>query len=84
VCQVFVVAAAMIGGGDDYAAESTTKAYAGTVALHLWRCAATGQDWRAAAGSRNAFLNGAAQIGLTTKLYVARTPLVQDIVSCDR
>ena len=38
------------------AAESTTKTYAGAVALYLSWCAATGQDWRAAAERMPAFV----------------------------
>ncbi|CAG7642886.1 Tyrosine recombinase XerC [Rhodococcus opacus] len=37
-------------------AESTTKSYAGAVALYLSWCAATGQDWRAAAGKMPSFV----------------------------
>ncbi|KXF52917.1 recombinase XerD [Rhodococcus sp. SC4] len=37
-------------------AESTTKSYAGAVALYLSWCAATGQDWRAAAGKIPSFV----------------------------
>jgi len=38
------------------AAESTTKAYAGAVALYLAWCAATGQDWGVAAGRMPSFV----------------------------
>jgi len=38
------------------AAESTTKTYAGAVALYLAWCAATGQDWRVAAGRMPSFV----------------------------
>lgn len=37
-------------------AESTTKSYAGAVALYLSWCAATGQDWQAAAGKMPSFV----------------------------
>ncbi len=52
------------------AAESTTKTYAGAVALYLSWCAATGQDWRAAAGKMPAFVlwlrHSPSQPGTTT------------------
>ncbi len=38
------------------AAESTTKTYAGAVALYLAWCAATGQDWGVAAGRMPSFV----------------------------
>jgi len=38
------------------AADSTTKAYAGAVVLYLSWCAATGQDWRVAAGRLPSFV----------------------------
>lgn len=38
------------------AAESTTKTYAGAIALYLCWCAATGQDWRAAAARMPSFV----------------------------
>jgi len=38
------------------AAESTTKTYAGAVALYLAWCAATGQDWGTAAGRMPSFV----------------------------
>jgi integrase/recombinase XerD len=37
-------------------AESTTKAYAGAISLFLRWCAATGRDWREAAGSIGLFM----------------------------
>lgn len=52
------------------AAESTTKTYAGAVALYLSWCAATEQDWRAAAGKMPAFVlwlrHSPSQPGTTT------------------
>ncbi|WP_284750867.1 tyrosine-type recombinase/integrase [Arthrobacter sp. efr-133-R2A-120] len=38
------------------AAESTTRTYAGAIALYLSWCAATGQDWRAAAEKMPSFV----------------------------
>ncbi|MBT2551561.1 hypothetical protein [Arthrobacter sp. ISL-5] len=53
-----------------HAAESTTKTYAGAVALYLSWCAATGQDWRAAAAKMPAFVlwlrHSPSQPGATT------------------
>lgn len=41
-------------GRDD--AESTTKSYAGSVALYLALCGLTGRDWTTAAGERGSFI----------------------------
>lgn len=38
------------------AAESTTRTYAGGIALFLQRCALTGRDWRTAAGYLGMFM----------------------------
>lgn len=38
------------------AAESTTRTYAGAIALYLSWCAATGQDWRTSAGNMPGFV----------------------------
>lgn len=52
------------------AAESTTRTYAGAIALYLSWCEATGQDWRASAGNMPGFVlwlrHSPSQSGTTT------------------